>query len=240
MAQTNAQNALKQYISRYDMLEGVSIYYVKNDVLISSCNRYDIDENDKRAEFAKWFDSGAKCMISKNTYITGRVDREKEAEIITLSFPIYTVNFNHLDGVMMFNVLCKDVNNIFCDEKVQNNGVTILSNGGNVVAITGEQISADIDFDDIKSKAAGRKYFVEKNGLGRYCYIPYDDYIMIFSSGSESRNKLISMIVFIVFEIFLISMLAMVVLAYVISMMVFDFMVAFVYKSIKRKARYTY
>lgn len=231
LSDIEAKNALKQYLNKYDTVENVWLYSVKRDEILSNCKNFNIDEETERKIARACIDDDSKCGIMRNTYEIVRGDGIEEYEAVTVAFPIYIDSFDSADGVFVFSIPCDRM-----DERIlhtDDEDAVILTSDDRKVCLSGDHTDRihSISYDEILEKSDGNDYITEKNGFDIYCCVPDDDFdfVVLFSSGEEGGRKIAAMVVRIIVTVILVSLLAMIVLSYAISMLVFDFMIAFVY-----------
>lgn len=227
------KNLLQKYLYRNEFVENIWIYSVENDSVISYGNKFNVEdsvEKDKAYEVLKKTD---KCSITKNK-IKLLDSEEDEFCVITITFPMYINDFNVADGVIAFDIPCENIHNkiLYIGEGKKENAA-IMTKNGTIVSFDNDEISEfeHFSYNKVLKKTIENGYTIEKKGLDTYCCVPDTDFdfIMLISSGTDNGKQLAKIIFRMIILVLLIAMIAMVILSYAISIMVFNFMIAFVY-----------
>lgn len=227
------KNLLQKYLYENEIVENVWIYSVKNDSIMSYGNKFNVEdaiEKDLTYEVIKKTD---KCSVSKNK-VKLLNSEEDEFCVITIAFPMYIDDFNAVDGVIAFNIPCENINNkiLYIGEGKKENAA-IMTKNGTIVSFENDEMSEfeHFSFSEVLKRSSKNGYTIEKKGLDTYCCVPDTDFdfIMLISSGTDNGKQLVKIIFRMIIVVLLIAMIAMIILSYAISIMVFNFMIAFVY-----------
>ena len=228
---TETKNLLRQYLYQYENVENIWIYSVKNDSIISCVRNVTVDEAVEKELAYDILENDERCSISQNRFSVSSGDGEEKVLGITIAFPMYMENFNNVDGIIAFDILCDSISDKIL--YTENEHTAILTKTGAIVSL-GNNDTAEFEklsFNEILKRIGKNEYIIEKNSSDTYCYVPDTDFdfILLFSSGTESGKQLAVITLRMIMSWLLISLIAMIILSYAISMVVFDFMIAFVY-----------
>jgi len=235
---TSVTDILFKSVVKYDIVDSIGMYSKINDNCLKSYRDYVT----KSSADAKLISDELK-NITSCTIITGNYKKNgKLIDGITIAFPAHSYNYNKVTGTFLLDLDRRELEKeLFSGDELAE--VFILKENNEIIPLNEKANISDRieelqpDYKKVREQTGKNYYYIKDDGYDTY-YYAYNreyDFVTVFVQETTNLKKMMGIAVSMVIAIFVFTVVAILLLSYLISRVLYNYMGKVIFELQKNK-----